>query len=144
MYMGKRQTNRRRYSRRNRMRRTMRMTGGSCGCSGALHMKGGYGAASYSAGSLPPSSHYSLNNYNNDPSSSTSLISSRTLPNMIGGKRRRKTCGKCGKLMRGGSFDGVSSFGTTSGAWDLLHSLGGKVSPAPYDQPSVKNMNTLV
>lgn len=143
MYMGKTQTNRKRHSRRNKMRRTRRMTGGSCGCSDAVNMNGGSGSASYSAGSVPSSSYYPLNNYNDDPTSS--LISSRNLPNMIGGKRRRKKCGKCGRLMRGGSlFDGISSFGTTTGTWSLLNSLGDKVNPAVYYQPAGKNMNTLV
>ena len=143
MYMGKRQTNRKRYSRRNKVRRTRRMTGGSCGCSGGMNMTGGSGAASYSAGSVPSSSYYPLNNYTNDPTSS--LISSRNLPNMVGGKKRRRKCRNCGRIMRGGGvFDGVSSFGAITGSLDLLQSLEGKVNPASYYQPVSKNMNVLV
>lgn len=142
--MKKVKTNKRRIVRNKKhMRKSQKVMRGGCACGSAVHMTGGFGPASYSAGSLPSTSYYSLNNYANDPNNSSTMMSSRNLPNMVGGKRQKK-CKKCGKMYRGGSFNGVSSFGTTSGGIDLLSRSNNMVNPAPYDQPAARIINNLV
>ena len=65
---------------------------------------------------------YQLNTFNNDPTNPTLILSSRNLPNMIGGKRRHKR--RTIKKLKGGSFLSTSSlvnnpftsFGSINGA----------------------------
>lgn len=119
-----------------RMRKSRKMTGGGCGCSGALPMMGGSGPSQY---------YYPLNDYASDPNNASALISTRNMANMVGGKRRKKKCKKCGKMLGGSSFDAVSMFGTTTGAMNTLNLANSSyVNPAPYDQPTGQVRTTLV
>ena len=66
---------------------------------------------------------YEVNNHNNDPTNPTFILSSRNLPNMVGGKKRRHKKGN--KKMKGGTFLSTSSlvnnpftsFGSINGAF---------------------------
>lgn len=127
-------TRRRRNSKR--MRKSRKMMGGGCGCSAVKPMMGGSGPSQY---------FYPLNTYENDPNNVSALTSTRNMANMVGGKRRRKKCKKCGKMLGGGSLDVLSSFGTTTGAMSTLSLANNShVNPAPYDQAVAQMKTTLV
>lgn len=137
--MGKSKTYRRKNSRK--VRKSRKMKGGGCGCSGITPMTGGFGPASFSSSSLSPQYYYSQNDYSNDPNNPSAMISTR---NMTGGKKSRKNR-QFKKKFRGGSYDAISAFGTTTGAMNLLTLPGNSgVSSAPYDQPTGQIKTTLV
>jgi len=58
--------------------------------------------------------YYDVNTHNNDPNNTSMLISSRTLPNIIGGKKKYKKHKMTKRIIKGG--DPISSFGNYNGA----------------------------
>ena len=97
--------------------------GGGCGCNsnaGLWGASGGDSVASFNE-NLPANSHYSLNNYTNDPNNSNFMTSSRNIPDLettnYRGGRSRRGHGRRGKkskkqvrisdnveIMKGGGF----------------------------------------
>ena len=139
--------------RSNKMRKSRRMKGG-CGCTGSStsvsHMNGGFGSASYTSQGIPSQYVTPLNDHSVDLKDQTNMISSRNLPNIFGGKRRRhKRRRITSKKMRGGtvglSNNVFSSFGTVKGALDSVGLQNNNyVNPAPYIQPAADIKYSLV
>lgn len=114
--------------------------GGGCPCElgvggtkneNFLMTGGGYGS---SLQPIPLRNFYELNSYANDPS--ISAASSRNLPDMKGGRRRRN------RKQSGGNSNVIEYTGTTSGAFLGRNLINGvtTVDPAPYVQPTL-NIN---
>lgn len=136
-----------------RTKRTTRKTkkgsrkikGGGCGCNNV--MKGGNINPTSFDGNLPLRYFYGQNDYMNDPS--TAAISSRNLPPIIkGGKRRVKKSRmmKGGDMLLGEAYSGnpLVSFGTLDGARNSVDLLYGNstVNPSVYNQPSLNGHNS--
>ena len=134
--------------------------GGGCGCSKSNTLFGGSNNLGPSPGldQLPIRSYYDLNSYNNDPSSSSAIQSTRTLPNMmVGGRKmhkrsksRRSRKSMKRRLMRGGGLldgysilgtDAISNFGNSSGAFNSSDLLHGNVSS--NSNPSIQPITTM-
>jgi hypothetical protein len=128
--------------------------GGGCGCNNDLKPWIG-GDAEISGTKIPV---YPLNSHEIDPINPNTLISARNLPDivLVGGKGKKqkktetknKTNKKNNKKMKGGDAllgqnpnMPITSFGTTSGAYDFhnIMNFNNSVNPAPYVQP-VLNM----
>lgn len=102
--------------------------------------KGGsdFGPASYTNFDDSYSKHYAENTYETDPQHMQ--ISSRNLPNMVGGSRRRRR-----RIMKKGGYsldrqfsNPITSFMTSAGAVNAAdtYSMKNHVDPHPYSQPS--------
>jgi hypothetical protein len=118
---------------------------------GKIVIKGGnINPASFQPFNELEGKYYEFNNHNNDPTNPTLILSSRNLPNMIGGRRKKKN--KSAKKMKGGSFLSTSSlvnnpftsFGSVNGALTGSNLVSGiPISPNPdlLYQPSYYTYN---
>jgi hypothetical protein len=83
--------------------------------------------------------YYDVNTHNNDLNNPNFLVSTRTLPNFVGGKKNKRTRKIRGgySLLNGGS-DSLSSFGNLSGATIGSTIFSGEqiVDPSPISQPA--------
>jgi hypothetical protein len=70
--------------------------------------------------------HYDVNNYVNDPNDPSVTMSSRNFPDIVGGKKRRKTkCAKRCRKMRGGNVDFFLGNGSSNNALTSFGSIDG-------------------
>lgn len=149
----RRKSNKRNKSNRKNKSNKKTMRGGGSGYfnnsnimkGGSASGSGSYGIASYQSGEIPSQSVLPLNNHNNDPLNSDSIINSRMLPNIMTGGRCRKNHIK---LMRGGdpmqnTTNTLLNTGNFSGALYNTQTLLGLngVNSATYIQP-VQDMYT--
>jgi hypothetical protein len=76
--------------------------------------------------------YYDVNTYNNDPNNPNLLVSTRTLPNFVGGKKNKTT-----RKIKGGS-DFIPSFGNLSGSKIGATIFSGEqlIDPSPISQPA--------
>ena len=92
-----------------------------CHCSRRIRKISGGNANSLNFQQSPGQYYYDVNNYANDPNDPSVVMSTRNAPNMLGGKRRRKSRkmrgGKMDLLLGNGQYNNpVTSFGNIDGA----------------------------